>query len=1153
VLAFLTLVTLFAFTTPWAFSQGIVTGSLSGTVVDQSGAAVSGASVIATESQTNRTMTAKTNAQGAWQIPQVPPGIYNIKINAANFEGVQYQSVQVNVGRDTSNGIAKLKVGGEQQTVTVEGAAPLVESNSIQVQNTFTSRQTADLPIGNGFDQLALFVPGVTSLGGQFSNTNGAEISSNGQRGRSNNFQIDGQGNNDNSVAGPAFFFGNQDAIAELQVITNYTAEYGRNMGSVVNYVTKSGTNSFHGTAFEYYNGSFLDSLGNESKNGTFFTGPNGNPFCAPEQASNAANPCDKPVVPRSVDNRFGGTVGGPIIKDKAWFFGSTNIERFRQSGAPSTSSSQALTFTPQAVAALAAIAPNSPQVQFLQQFGPAAVTAGNPVFGNITPTPFTFAGQNVTLPLGVVTRFANPLFNDEEVTGRVDTQLTNKDRVFGRYAFQQQINTDIAGQSFSAGDFVDVPARAQALGLDWTRNWTNSFFDQNRLSFSRTRVSFEGGSFPDCVDATIQNCPTNITFGDNTLGLGRATNLPQGRIVNTYEYQNNANWQRGRHAFKFGAQYDKQRSPNTFLPNVNGSYLFDDIQSFLNNTPTQTSITAGNPQLPFSEKDVAAYFQDDWRIKDNLTLNLGMRWEWFQQAVNLVTDRTLAQQTGPNPLWDPNLPLSQTTLPHIPEDKNNWGPVVGFAWTPRIWQGLFGQEKTVIRGGFRIAYDPAFYNIFLNVASAAPVVNAAVLTPANGNISLPTSGGVIGSNVQASLLPLIPTGSCGRLCDPGFRSQTNVSPDFHNPYSQQWNFGVQRQINNRVAAEVRYVGNHTIGNFQSINANPALGRIISAGFGNLIPAGLTPCTTPGAPGAALGFADCNHTIVRTRNNGGFGIYHSLQSELRIQNWHGIAGNISYTFSKNIDNVSEIFSTFGGGNTLAFAQNPFDTGAGERALSGIDFPHNLAVSVIYNLPFGNAQTGLLGKIVGGWQWNATYRYLSGQPYTPVQFLASRVCDNANLGGGVDLCRPFLGNPSAPFDSVATCATDGTCTDANGNSVAPNAVHWITNGPGAWATLGLNPFQGARRNLARGDSSNAVNMSMFKNTKITERLNMRLEFTAYNPFNIQFKGTPDAFINDAGDGGTFGNVRSNATGGGQVNTIQQGLGTRRVQLGAKFIF
>src|SRR3954463_2374245 len=151
VLAFLTLVTLFAFTTPWAFSQGIVTGSLSGTVVDQSGAAVSGASVIATESQTNRTMTAKTNAQGAWQIPQVPPGIYNIKINAANFEGVQYQSVQVNVGRDTSNGIAKLKVGGEQQTVTVEGAAPLVESNSIQVQNTFTSRQTADLPIGNGF------------------------------------------------------------------------------------------------------------------------------------------------------------------------------------------------------------------------------------------------------------------------------------------------------------------------------------------------------------------------------------------------------------------------------------------------------------------------------------------------------------------------------------------------------------------------------------------------------------------------------------------------------------------------------------------------------------------------------------------------------------------------------------------------------------------------------------------------------------------------------------------------------------------------------------------------------------------------------------------------------------------------------------------
>jgi outer membrane receptor protein involved in Fe transport len=1149
---------------PWALAQGSQSGSLSGTVVDQSGAAVSTATISATESQTNRTFTAKTNAQGAFQLPTVPPGIYNIKVSAPNFETVQYQSVQVVVGRDTATGIAKMKVGGEQQTVTVEGAAPLVESSTVQIQDTFTSKQTADLPIGNGFDQLALFVPGVTSLGGQFSNTNGAELSVNGQRGRSNNFQIDGQYNNDNSVAGPSLFFGNQDAIAELQVITNYTAEYGRNMGSVVNYVTKSGTNSFHGTGFEYYQGSWGDSLGNESKNPLLGA-------CA--LGENPSDGCTPVTVPRVVKNRFGGSLGGPIVKNKVWFFGSTNWEHDRFGASPSTSATGALTFTPQAVAALAAINPNSPVVQFLQQFGPAAVSAGNPTFSGVqnfsvdpeNGEPLVFNGVPVNLPLGVVSRFAPSINNDKEATGRVDLQLTNKDRFFGRYAFQQAITTTIAGNTVSSGDFVDVPSRAQSMGLDWTRNWTTSFFDQTRVGFSRNRVTFEGGSFPGCTDANILNCPPDITFAGNTLSMGRNNALPQGRISNTYSLQNNANWQHGRHSFKFGGEWDQQRSPNVFLPNVNGTFLFNDIAGFLANDPLRTQITAGNPNLPFKENDVAAYGEDDWRIKDNLTLNLGMRWEWFQQAQNFLNDRTVAQQTGPNPLWDPTLPLSLTTIARTPQDTNNFGPVVGFAWTPHIWQGLFGQEKTVIRGGFRIAYDPAFYNIFLNIATAAPTVNAATLTSANGFVGLPTAGGVVGSNVQASLLPLIPTGSCGVLCNPGFRTQTNVSPDFHNPYSEQWNFGVQRQLTGRVAAEVRYVANHTVGNFMSVNANPNLQPIIASGFGNLIPAGVTGCTTPGAPGTSNGrqFVDCNHTIERTRNNGAFGKYESLQSELRIQNWHGLAGNVSYTWSKNEDNVSEIFSTFGGGNTITFAQNPFNTSAGEASISGIDFPHTLAVSLIYNLPFLSNQQGLVGKLFGGIQWNATYRYLSGEPYTVGQFTAGSPllprgltpCDNAGLGGGADLCRPFIGNPNAPFTSVGFFVPGTGFVDSNGTQVDPASVHFLQNTPESAAFLGLTPFNGSSRNQpgARGDAANATAMSLFKNTKLTERLNLRLEFTVFNPFNIQFKGTPDTFIDDAGTPTGFGLVRGNPSGGGQVNGVEQGIGIRRVSLGAKIIF
>jgi outer membrane receptor protein involved in Fe transport len=1192
VLAFLTLVTLFAFTTPWAFSQGIVTGSLSGTVVDQSGAAVAGASVIATESQTNRTMTAKTNAQGAWQIPQVPPGIYNIKINAANFEGVQYQSVQVNVGRDTSSGIAKLKVGGEQQTVTVEGAAPLVETNSIQMQETFTAKQTADLPLAGGFDQLALFVPGVVSTGGSnFSNTNGAEISVNGQRGRSNNFQIDGQANNDNSVAGPSIFFGNQDAIAELQVITNYTAEYGHNMGSVVNYVTKSGTNAFHGTGYEYYQGSTFDSLSNAEKSAfPLFSGPNGGPFCAPgvtagtldlrftDANGNPGVPCEKPVVPRFVDNRFGGTVGGPILKNKLWFFGSTNWERQRVGSTPSTLASGRQTPTPEGIAALAAALPGNPAVAALQQFGPFAITQGNPVATGVTNRTVTLPnGSTLVVPFGGVTRNISSLFNDKEATGRVDAQITNKDRFFGRYVFQQQLFTGIAGNGVALGDFVDLPGRDQQMGLDWTRTWTNTILDQNRFSYSRVNFGFEGGAHPDCTITSVNNCPPQISFGAPAPGatpvdtlFGVATNLPQGRIINVYQYQNNANWQRGRHSIKVGGEYDKQRSPNVFLPTTNGAFTFSrgngrsPFENFLANTPSSVNIALGSPTFSFKENDLAFYGQDDWRIKDNLTLNLGLRWEWYSQIVNLIHDETVANQTSSRPFWDPTLPLSATTVPSVPEDKNNFGPVFGFAWTPRIWQGLFGQEKTVIRGGFRIAYDPSFYNIALNVQTSAPAVNRATLSgstlPPGSAAGLPT-GTITGTTVQGVLQPLVPQS------DPRLRSQTTVSPNFHNPYSQQWNFGIQRQVSNRVAAEARYVGNHTVGNFQNINANPALTPFIQEGFANVIPAGLTPCATPGAPGFASGRADCNFTNVTQRNNGAFSIYHSLQTELRIQNWHGFQGNATYTFSKLIDNASEIFSVAGQAPGFAVAQNPFDVNRGERGLSSFDFPHNFAIALIYNLPFANGQQGLLGKIAGGWQWNVTYRYNSGQPYTTAQFnqgsnqFGTSVCDpNAFFSTTFDQCRPILSSPSAPFTSVGRC-TDPTApncglTDLNtGNPI--NAAHWIINDLTAAQFFGT-PFAGAGRNLQRGDSVNAVNMGLFKNTKVNERVNLRLELTVFNPFNIQYKGIPDLFVDDAFDGGptsppTFGSVRANDNGNGAPNSNANGTGIRRLQLGAKIIF
>src|SRR6266404_1336872 len=300
------------FAAAFAMAQGIVTGSISGTVEDAQGAVVTNAKITAKEVATNREYSGETSTSGSFTLRALPPGSYILTIEAPNFRKYENKGVVVNVGSGADLGHVKMEVGSASETLTVEGGTvPLIETQTQQITATFDSQQARDLPVGNTLDSLALFVPGVATAGdAAFSNNNGAEIAVNGQRSRSNNYQLDGQSNNDNSVGGPSIFFGNQDTVAELQIVTNYSAEYGRNMGAVVNYITKAGTNSFHGSAYELFNGSTFDSLRNESKSALFG-------WCQQGQVSTDENPCSTPFVPRVVDNRFGGTVGGPVLKDK--------------------------------------------------------------------------------------------------------------------------------------------------------------------------------------------------------------------------------------------------------------------------------------------------------------------------------------------------------------------------------------------------------------------------------------------------------------------------------------------------------------------------------------------------------------------------------------------------------------------------------------------------------------------------------------------------------------------------------------------------------------------------------------------------------------------------------------------------------------------
>lgn len=1143
-----------------SFPQGIATGTLSGTILDPSGAVIPNAKITAVNAATNTATVGQTNGDGLFTLRSLPPGSYKLTVESGSFRTAVLDKIDVFVARETDLGSIRLELGKLGETVTVEGAAPIVESTTSQVTTNFDTKAVADLPLSGSFDALTLFIPGVADSGdNNFSNTNGAGFSSNGLRGRSNNFQIDGQSNNDNSIGGPSIFLGNQDALDEVSVITNdFGIEYGRASGSVVNYVTKSGTNDFHGSAFEYFLGSWADSHANEEKNPVFG-------FCAPTNPAAGCTPVG--TIPRYVENKFGGSFGGPIKRNKAWFFFTPYFDRQRGAGSPSTSST--VLPTPNGLTQLAAAFPNNPAVAALNTIGPYSVKAGNPTPSG-TPTTIVVSDGVTSAPIefAPVTRSVPSLFNDREFTGRVDVQITSKDRVSSRYIFQQSIQAGATGR-FSAGAWVDIPARDQQIALDWVHTFNSNLLNQARYSFSRAGFGFEGGSFPGCTRANINNCPTNISFQTQFLSFGMQNNLPQGRLINNTQVQDNASYFRGRHTFKFGGEFYKQRSPNVFLPNTNGTYTFADFNHFLQNAPASVNLTDGTPKFNFKEYDIAAYAGDDYRIKDNLTINLGLRWEFSSQAINLLHDLTVANQAENPPFWNPAVPTSVTEVPEIPNHYKYFGPTVGFAYKPHLF-GMTG-DKNVIRGGYRITYDPAYYNMFLNVATAAPVVNAGNIAVAGAPCTAPCliSSGFTGNDVRAAHLSDIPRG-----VNPGTRNNTRVAPNFKEPMTQEWSLGIQHEFTSRIVAEVRYVGNHVTGNFQTVNANPALNGLVADGFSAFIPSGLAPCTTAGAPGLSGGREDCNFRNVRERENTAWSRYNGLQSQLRVQTWHGLSGAGSFTFSKTLDNSSEIFSTGAGGNTVAGAQNPFDLSTGEKALSGLDFPKTASLYLIYELPFYKGQSGWLGRLLGGYQASTTWRYSTGQLWTPTlaPSLTNSACQNTfdTSFFGFSTCRPFLGSASAPVDTVGQCTNAalpncGLVDYFSGNPIT--AARWIYNDNTAAKFFGT-PYGNVGRNPGvRGQAVSAVNLGLLKNTKITERFLLRVEAQAYNLFNHKFLGVPDPLVDDVNlansaalGGGSFGNNFFNSSGGvnpnglgGYTNATLNGLGRRRIVLGAKVTF
>ena len=1161
-----------------AFSQGITTGIVAGVVTDATGALVPGAQIQLTNQANGLKLVQISTADGSFKFLSVPIGTYHALITANGFANEQVNNIQVVSGATSNlNSVALRVATAEAEQVEVNGsAADLLETSDSQVTTTFSSESLQTLPLNNGFDTAVELIPGVVGTGmDDFSNSNGDNYSVNGQSGRYNNFEIDGQSNNDNTIAGPQAFFDNQDAIAQLQVITNdYSAQYGRNAGAVENYITKSGTNSFHGSAFDFYQGQFLSSMTNNDKNPLLIA---------------------TPVLPRYVENRAGATIGGPIWRNKLFFFFSTYWDRERTGVTPSESL-PGLTPDAAGLATLQSTFSADPGAAALLSYGPYSIKAGNPqpipVPSSLFPAADTCSSNGICLePVtdasgktamveeqGVTRSIASP-FNDQEEMARMDWQPGEKDHFFLRYYYQPQFSIADGSNGVAAGDWVTVPSVTYSVGADWTHSFTTHFVDQVRYSFQEAKVPFEGGAFPDCVVSNFGACPAQMNFngGNDDLTFGGDADFPQGRTVKVTQVQDNATWNHGSQTLLFGGEFDYQNTPIVGIFYYNGYPIYGTLSNLMGapnaglpgGASSYSYLANGAITVPFTEPDLAAYFQDDWKAFPTLTLHLGMRWEFFGQAVNELHNETVARESNPSTaFWSTSLPLSDRTVNQVAQVYTNFEPRIGLAWNPDF------DKKLAVSAGYAINANPSFYNIILLVSDGAPVTNLGAFL-CGANACIPSNGSILNTDFRALNLSSLPTGG-----DPGQDVEDTVPTNFRTPYVQTWTLGIQHQIGGSAVGEVRYVGSKTTDDFQSLDANPYLLPVVSA-FPNFY-SGLSLCTDPSADG--YGRPNCNQSNLIKTGNGGWAEYDALELNLTTQNYHGLTSTVSYTFSKDLNNATDAFrSTGAGGSTIAFPQDPLNPSAGERGLGGNDFPNTVGIGFTYDLPKFVKGNELLGRVANGFQLSGLYRYRSGQVYTPYQPVTldtntgdTSFCDGAFNADviGVDTCRLVLSDKKAPINTVAylnpytggqdptsgaplmgppeyvVYNSDGFSSSgvySPGTPVNPSTTHWIINNQAYAMSVG-NPYPGSSRSLLRGQPFSDLDATILKTIPITERVGIQLSMAAYNALNQMFLGPGNAFV-----GAT--NFTSNAENASGSESSPSGVlsGNRFVILGGKVIF
>jgi hypothetical protein len=1062
----LTLLALMTMNPPAAYSQAI-SGNIVGTVMDSSSAVVSSANVEITKIDTGAMSSTKTTATAGYRFENLPVGSYKMTVKSDGFKtAVQQFNVVLN---QTGTLNITLIPGGTSEVVEVTSTAAPIDTTSAQMQATYDIKFSQDLGVtssgglGAGVLNLSLLSPGVaqvSSLGV------GVGPSVGGQRPYNNNFTVEGVDNNNKAITGNLISVPN-DAVENFTLLENqFNTEFGHSSGGQFNTTIKSGTNNFHGSVYEYFRNRNLNAVDN---------------FYVLQGLTDN---------PRYDSNRYGATFGGPIFRNKLFFF--TNFER-QAVGLTSTAGGQVLTPTQEGLNQIGAD-PNVSATNFgvFKQFVPVAQTANSCLpFSTAAASGSCAAGS---IPIGAVSITAPATQDFENLVQSVDYNISTKDQLRGRYIYNKVDRIDNS-PNLSAF-YTNEPIRFHLFTISEYHTFTPSVLNEFRVGFNRFFNQLPDGNFQYPGLDAFPNIAL-LDLGGNGLQIGPDSVAPQFTIQNLYQFVDNVSWNKGNHSFKFGGEYRWYISPQSFTQRQRGDYEYNSTQLFLEDQSPDNvgERSAGSTTYYGNQKAVYWYANDSWKLNSHLVLNAGIRYEFTtnsssqnQQALNTISNTPSIIVPG-----SVNQPLL-FNKPQAP--KNNWAPRVGFAYSP----GSSG--NTSIRGGFGLAYDVLYDNI--GILAVPPQIGATNDVP---DLNHPTPGFLAGGGLKGG-------GSGIQVLDEATaRANTSnwIPPQTKLPYSENWNFGIQHAFAKDFTAEVRYVGTRgvhldvqsRINRRSLVTSDAFLPTFFDQPSQTQIDALPTSLADLKAPGSFLP----EYTAAGFQSNitadapYGASIYHGLQSQLNRHFRNGLTMQVAYTFSRTIDNSTADFFT-----TSLTPRRPqdFQDWKSERSVSALSRAHRLTVAAVYDLPFFKNGNWTMKNIVGNWSFSPVYTYESPE-WATVQSAV-----DANLNGDSAGDRAIL-NPNGiagtGSDVTPLCRSNmpafGVCgeNDFDPTHGAPGAgnfdstpflVGYAANNPNAkYVVAGAGARATVGRNTLATRPTNDFSFSTYKDVSITERIKFRI--------------------------------------------------------------